>query len=62
MSDELIGAPTCPCCGNQFGLAICHCSKIHCIGDEDISTCPWCNSQGTYGSGDRDFDINRTQG
>ena len=61
-SDELIGAPACPCCGNQFGLAICQCNKIHCIGDENISTCPWCNSQGTYGSGDRDFDINRTQG
>jgi len=61
-SEELIGAPACPCCGNQYGFALCQCQKIHCIGDEKISTCPWCNNQGTYGSGDKGFDVNRTQG
>lgn len=61
-TDELFGAPTCPCCGNQFGFSICICGKIHCIGDEDISTCPWCGNQGTYESGKGGFDINRTQG
>jgi hypothetical protein len=61
-SDELIGAPSCPCCGNQFGFAMCRCEKIHCIGDEEVSTCPWCGNQGTYGAGEGGFDVNRTQG
>lgn len=61
-SDELIGAPSCPCCGNQFGFAMCQCGKIHCIGHEEVSTCPWCGNQGTYGTGDGGFDVNRTLG
>lgn len=61
-SDELIGAPTCPCCGNPYGLAVCVCQKIHCIGDEDESTCPWCGNKGKYGSGKGGFDITRAQG
>lgn len=61
-SDELIGAPSCPCCGNQFGFAMCQCGKIHCIGHEEISTCPWCGNQGSYGSGEGGFDVNRTLG
>ena len=61
-SDELIGSPTCPCCGNQIGFAMCSCGKVHCIGDEQVSTCPWCGTQGTYGIGESGFDVNRTQG
>jgi uncharacterized protein YegL len=61
-SDELMGAPSCPCCGNQYGLAMCSCSKIHCIGDSEQNTCPWCGQTGNYGSGGGSFDLNRTQG
>ena len=61
-SDELMGAPSCPCCGNQFGFAMCQCGKIHCIGDEEVSTCPWCGNQGTYGAGEGGFDVNRSLG
>lgn len=61
-TEELIGAPTCPCCGNQFAFAVCGCGKLHCIGDEEISTCPWCSNQGKYGAGEGGFDITRTQG
>ena len=61
-SDELIGSPTCPCCGNQIGFAMCSCGKVHCIGDEQVSTCPWCGTQGTYGIGEGGFDVNRTRG
>jgi uncharacterized protein YegL len=61
-SDELIGSPTCPCCGNQIGFAMCVCGQIHCIGNEQVSTCPWCGNQGTYGIGEGGFDVNRTQG
>lgn len=61
-SEELMGAPSCPCCGNQFGFAMCQCGKIHCIGDEEISSCPWCGNEGTYGAGEGGFDVNRTLG
>jgi len=61
-TDELLGAPTCPCCGNQFAFAVCQCEKLHCIGNEEISTCPWCGNQGAYGAGGGNFDVNRTQG
>lgn len=61
-SDELIGAPSCPCCGNAYGLAVCACQKIHCIGHELESTCPWCGTKGKYGVGGSGFDINRAQG
>lgn len=61
-SDELMGSPNCPCCGNQIGFAMCGCGGIHCIGDEEVSTCPWCGNKGTYGIGEGGFDVNRTQG
>lgn len=61
-TDELEGAPTCPCCGNQFAFAVCMCGKIHCIGQEEINTCPWCGTEASYGFGEGGFDVNRTQG
>ena len=61
-TEELVGAPHCPCCGNQFGLALCSCGGMHCIGDEEVSTCPWCGNSGKYGVGEGGFDVNRTQG
>jgi uncharacterized protein YegL len=61
-SSELIGAPSCPCCGNQFAFAVCQCQKIHCIGDEEQSTCPWCGNTATYGTSEGGFDVNRAQG
>jgi uncharacterized protein YegL len=61
-SSELIGAPSCPCCGNQYAFAMCQCTRIHCIGTETVSTCPWCGNQGSYTSGEGGFDVNRTQG
>lgn len=61
-TDELIGAPSCPCCGNQFGLAVCTCGNVHCVGHEVTNTCPWCGATGTYGVGEGGFDLNRAQG
>ena len=61
-TDELIGSPTCPCCGNQIGMALCSCGGMHCIGDEEESTCPWCGNTGRYGIGEGGFDVTRTQG
>lgn len=62
-SEELVGAPTCPCCGNPYAIAVCTCGKIHCLGEDLLSTCPWCGTQGKYGvGGGGGFDINRAQG
>jgi len=62
-TDKLKGAPTCPCCGNQYGFAYDEtCGKIHCIGAEKISTCPWCGNQAQYGFGEGGFDVNRARG
>ncbi|MDR2475956.1 MAG: VWA domain-containing protein [Bacteroidales bacterium] len=62
-TDKLEGAPACPCCGNQYGFAYDEtCGKIHCIGNEKISTCPWCGNKAQYGFGGGGFDVNRTRG
>jgi uncharacterized protein YegL len=62
-SEKLIGAPTCPWCGNQFAFAVCSCGKIHCVGTEEVNTCPWCGTKAFYGAaGEGGFDVNRTQG
>jgi uncharacterized protein YegL len=62
-TSSLVGAPNCPCCGNQFGFAMCSCGKLHCHGFSETSTCPWCGQTNRYGSGgDANFDVNRTQG
>ena len=62
-TEELRGAPTCPCCGNQYAFAMCSCGNLHCIGEEDISTCPWCGTAARYSfGGEGGFNVNRTQG
>jgi len=61
-TEELIGVPTCPSCGNQTAFAVCQCGQIHCIGNEEVSTCPGCGNKGRYTSGSGGFDVNRTLG
>jgi uncharacterized protein YegL len=61
-TNELMGAPTCPCCGNQYGFAMCVCGGIHCLGPDMVSVCPWCGQPGRYGAGEGGFDVARTQG
>ena len=61
-TEELLGSPTCPCCGNQFAFAACQCGILHCIGNDEISICPGCGNEGTFGFGEGGFDVNRTQG
>jgi len=61
-TEELEGFPTCPCCGNQYGLSVCACSKMHCVGNERTAICPWCGNQGEYGFGTNPLNIDRTQG
>ncbi len=61
-TENLQGFPTCPCCGNQFGIAVCSCSKILCSGEEKVTTCPWCGTKGEYGNGSGSIDLNRNLG
>jgi uncharacterized protein YegL len=61
-TEELLGFPTCPSCGNQFGFASCSCGKLLCVGNEEITTCPWCNTKAKFGAGEGHMNINRAQG
>jgi uncharacterized protein YegL len=61
-TEELEGFPACPSCSNQWGFSICVCGKVHCVGVEKTSTCPWCGNKGEYGVGGNSVSIDRTQG
>lgn len=61
-SNELQGTPSCPCCGNQIGFAMCSCGSIHCLSGPGESTCPWCSLVNDYQFGDGSFDVGRSQG
>lgn len=61
-SMELVGAPTCPCCGNQFGLVTCECGNVFCVGENPVNRCPWCGMEGMLGSAEGGIDISRTRG
>jgi len=61
-SGELVGFPHCPCCGNQYGFSTCACGGIMCTGDEEESTCPWCNTKARFGFASGHQDINRSRG
>ena len=61
-SMELVGAPTCPCCGNQFGLVTCECGNVFCVGESPVNKCPWCGMEGMLGTAQGGIDISRTRG
>lgn len=59
----LRGMPTCPCCGNQYGVVVCECGNIFCVGESMTNTCPWCGVTGTLGDcGSNGLDIARGLG
>lgn len=60
---ELIGQPTCPCCGNQFAFVVCECGNVFCVGEDVHCKCPWCGMEGVLGQGSAEgMDVNRTRG
>lgn len=60
---DLLGQPTCPCCGNQFGLVVCECGNVFCVGTDGKAKCPWCGMEGELGAvGEGGMDVNRTRG
>lgn len=50
-TNELLGAPTCPCCGNQFGGVLCECGNLFCADTSGELECPWCGVKGYLGEG-----------
>jgi len=48
---ELVGVPTCPCCGNQHGVVVCECGGIFCVGEQSHNQCPWCGMTGELSHG-----------
>lgn len=64
-SDNLIGAPGCPHCGNPIGFAQCTCGQLMCLRGEGKATCPWCGETRTYQMADPNaggLDVNRSRG
>lgn len=61
-TEQLIGRPTCPCCGNQYGMVICECGNIFCVGEDGHSECPWCGMEGELTIGEGSSDITRGRG
>lgn len=62
-TNSLIGQPTCPCCGNQFGVVVCDCGNISCAAPGEESTCPWCGQKGYVGDiAEGGIDIKRGKG
>lgn len=59
---SLRGVPTCPCCGNQFGVVVCDCGNIMC-SDGQSTSCPWCGMEGSLGEiAEGGMNITRGQG
>lgn len=61
-TENLVGVPTCPCCGNQYGFVICQCGHIFCVGDDVENECPWCGMRGSLGDAGGSINVNRTIG
>lgn len=60
-TSSLYGVPTCPCCGNQFGVVICECGNVMCSDGQ--AACPWCGLDGTVSDiGPEGIDITRGRG
>ncbi len=57
----LRGVPTCPCCGNQYGV-VCDCGNVMCSDGRRVF-CPWCGEEGSIGEIDeRGMEITRGRG
>lgn len=62
-SDQLLGSPGCPHCGNPIGFAMCSCGAVICLAGGGAALCPVCNKQGNFGQGEGDgFDVTRARG
>ncbi|WP_216636487.1 TerY-C metal binding domain-containing protein [Endozoicomonas ascidiicola] len=62
-TDQLIGVPACPHCGNGTAFAMCSCGGLLCTDGAGPYSCPWCKTEGMFSEGsDGDFDVTRGMG
>jgi uncharacterized protein YegL len=61
-TSQLTGFPTCPCCGNQYGFSYCACGKVLCTGEEEITKCPWCETEARFEFSNSNANIARSRG
>lgn len=61
-TNELVGFPSCPCCGNGIALGLCMCGCIMCVGNESVSKCPWCGVSASFHTTSDGMNVGRTQG
>lgn len=63
-TNQLIGTPSCPHCGNGSAFAMCSCGHLLCLDSSGEATCPWCQQCLRFnmdGAGS-DFDVTRGKG
>jgi uncharacterized protein YegL len=61
-TSSLVGFPVCPCCGNQYGFSHCSCGNILCTGEEEITKCPWCDTEARFNFAETSANIIRARG
>ena len=62
-TDELVGTPGCPHCGNPSSFAMCGCGKLMCFNGPGELECPWCQKRVVFGGcSDDGFDVGRGRG
>ena len=61
-TDDLIGTPGCPYCGNGSAFAMCGCGKLMCIDGPGDAACPWCKAEVSFSGSGQDFDVRRGRG
>jgi uncharacterized Zn finger protein (UPF0148 family) len=62
---ELLGAPSCPHCGNISAFGVCSCGRIMCTNESGLAVCPWCDKEVVFSaesSSKESFDVNRVRG
>lgn len=64
-SNQLLGFPGCPHCGNPIGFAMCDCGNTFCMDGPGAQTCPWCKRTSTFArgeAGDPGVELTRARG
>lgn len=62
-TNDLMGAPGCPHCGNSYGFALCQCGTIMCTPGQADVFCPTCKKLCSFGQpSDQGFEVTRGRG
>lgn len=64
-TEDLLGMPGCPHCGNLSAFAMCACGKLMCVNGPGEVRCPWCEKMVGFGrssASNPGFDVSRGRG